>query len=80
MYKVLCIVVFKAFKAVGVYGVACKDNDKVGGCSSSGVAGGVGCDVDRLVFVFVCGGWFKELENSHARFTTNETADFMIPF
>ena len=45
---------FKGFKAVGVmYGVvACKDNDKVGGCSS-GVTGVVGCD-DRLV-VFVVG-------------------------
>ena len=31
--------------------VACKDNDKVGGCGVSGVTGGVGCDDDRLVVV-----------------------------
>ena len=36
-----------------VYGVACKDNDKVGGCGNSGVTGGVGCDDDRLVVVVV---------------------------
>ena len=48
MYKVLCIVVFKA---VGVYSVvACKDNDKVVECSNNGVTGGVGCD-DRLVCI-----------------------------
>ena len=42
---------FKGFKAVGVYSVvACKDNGKVGECSSSGVAGGAGCG-DRLVLV-----------------------------
>ena len=57
MYKVLCIVVFKGFKAVCVYGVVlCKDNDKVVECSNNGVTGGVGCG-DRLV----CGcGWIGE--------------------
>ena len=45
--KALCIVVFKGFKAVGGAGVACKDNDKVGECSSV-VVGVVGCGDDRL--------------------------------
>ena len=49
--KALCIVVFKGFKAVCGAGVACKDNDKVVECSVVAV-GQVGCDDDRLVFVF----------------------------
>ena len=36
-----------------VYGVACKDNSKVGECSNNGVTGGVGYDDDRLVLVVV---------------------------
>ena len=40
--------VFKGFKAVCGVGVACKDNDKSGGCSNNGVTGGVVCDDDRL--------------------------------
>ena len=48
MYKVLLYAMFKGFMVVGVvYGVACKDNDKVVGCSN-GVAGV--CDDDRFVF------------------------------
>ena len=31
--KALLYVVFKGLKAVGMYGVACKDNDKVVECS-----------------------------------------------
>ena len=43
---------FEGFKAVGVmHGmVACKDNDKGGECSNSGVTGRAGCG-DRLVVV-----------------------------
>ena len=54
MYKVLLYGMFKGFKVVGVVCgvVVCKDNNKVGGCSNSGVTGQVGCD--RLVLV--CGG------------------------
>ena len=53
MYKALLYAMFKGFKAVGAYGVACKDNDKVDECSIV-VVGQVGCDDDRLVVV-VCG-------------------------
>ena len=54
MYKVLCIVVFKGFKAIlWCMVVACKDNDKGVECSNNGVTGGVGYDDDRLVVVVV---------------------------
>ena len=45
---------FKGFKAVSVvYGVvACKDNDKVGGCRSSSIAGSGGCKVGVGVWCF----------------------------
>ena len=45
---------FKPFKAVGVmYGVvACKDNGKVGGYSDGCIAGGKGCKVGVVVWVF----------------------------
>ena len=45
--------------------VACKDNDKVGGCSNNGVTGGVVCD-DRLVG---CGGirWESGIERTSPR-------------
>ena len=48
---------FKPFMVVGVVCgvVACKDNDKVVECGSSGVAGGAGCG-DRLVCICV---WIK---------------------
>ena len=44
------------------------------------VRGGYNSGADRFVLCFGCGGWFKELKNSHASFTTNEIAHFMIPF
>ena len=53
MYKALLYAMFKGFKAVGVCGVACKDNDKVDECSIV-VVGQAGCGDDRLVVV-VCG-------------------------
>ena len=37
IYKVLLYVMFKGFKAVCVYGVACKDNSKVDRCRNNGV-------------------------------------------
>ena len=44
----------KRLKAILWCGVvACKDNDKGGECSNNGVAGVVGCGVDRLVVVVV---------------------------
>ena len=45
---------FKGFKALGaVYGVvACKDNDKVGGCGDGCIAGGGGYKVVVVVWVF----------------------------
>ena len=43
---------FKGFKAVGVvHGmVACKDNDKVGGCRSSSIAGSGGYKVGVVMW------------------------------
>ena len=45
---------FKGFKAVGVvYGVvACKNNDKVGGCSDGCIAGSGSCEVVVVMWGF----------------------------
>ena len=45
---------FEGFKTVGiVYGVvACKDNDKVSGCSDGCIAGSGGCKVGVVVWGF----------------------------
>ena len=50
IYKVLLYVMFKGFKAVGVCGVACKDNSKVDRCRDNGVINRV---VNRAVDSFV---------------------------
>ena len=39
-----------AFSDMVVYGVACKDNDKVGGWCNSSIVSMVVCGDDRLVF------------------------------
>lgn len=47
---------FKGFKVVGaVYGIACKDNDKVGGCSDGCIAGSGGYKVGVVVWDFWLG-------------------------
>ena len=52
--KALLYVMFEGFKAVDVvHGVvACKDNGKVSECSGGCIAGGKGCKVGVVVWVF----------------------------
>lgn len=56
--KALLYAMFKGFKVVDVmHGVvACKDNDKVSGCSDGCIAGSGGYKVVVVVQVF---GWFR---------------------
>ena len=75
---------FKDFKAVGaVYGVACKDNGKVNGCSDGSVAGSGGYKVVvvmwGLVGLGVSEGWEKGRELPRGLYPDKKRS-LLIPF